>query len=165
VAYVYYIPLHIAGPISPFNSWCFQVAVAPAKPVISLSQWFLGFLRVGASTLLLELLLHVWYYVSINNNRTWSISYMAIGKAMPGWEVAWGGLFTLQFMYLKFLVIWRFFRLWSRADGVDVTENMGRCVNNNFTFAGFWRQWHSSLNKWIVKYLYIPLGGTRTQVN
>jgi len=48
-------------------------------------------------------------------------------------------------------------------DGIDSPENMNRCVNNNFTFTGFWRSWHGSLNKWIVRYLYIPLGGTKTQ--
>jgi len=40
---------------------------------------------------------------------------------------------------------------------------MNRCVNNNFTFQGFWRSWHASFNKWTVRYLYIPLGGRSTQ--
>jgi D-alanyl-lipoteichoic acid acyltransferase DltB (MBOAT superfamily) len=26
---------------------------------------------------------------------------------------------------------------------------------------GFWRGWHSSFNQWLVRYLYIPLGGSR----
>lgn len=26
---------------------------------------------------------------------------------------------------------------------------------------GFWRNWHSSFNAWLVRYLYIPLGGNR----
>lgn len=65
-------------------------------------------------------------------------------------------------------------------------ENMKRCVNNNFSFEGFWRQWHATLNKWIIRYMcrsrcichqpewaapscsfafrYIPLGGRRTQM-
>jgi hypothetical protein len=30
---------------------------------------------------------------------------------------------------------------------------MKRCVNNNFSFEGFWRQWHSTLNKWIIRYM------------
>ena len=40
---------------------------------------------------------------------------------------------------------------------------MLRCVNNNYTFAGFWRQWHATLNKWILRYIYIPLGGSSSQ--
>jgi D-alanyl-lipoteichoic acid acyltransferase DltB (MBOAT superfamily) len=30
---------------------------------------------------------------------------------------------------------------------------MKRCVNNNFSFEGFWRQWHATLNKWIIRYM------------
>lgn len=26
---------------------------------------------------------------------------------------------------------------------------------------GFWRGWHSSFNQWLVRYLYVPLGGNR----
>ena len=67
------------------------------------------------------------------------------------------------YRYLKFLAIWRLFRCWALADGMQPPENMRRCVNNNYTFSGFWRSWHASLNKWIVRYLYIPLGGRRSQ--
>jgi len=35
---------------------------------------------------------------------------------------------------------------------------MNRCMNNCYTFSGFW-----SLNKWIIRYMYVPLGGRRTQ--
>jgi D-alanyl-lipoteichoic acid acyltransferase DltB (MBOAT superfamily) len=31
---------------------------------------------------------------------------------------------------------------------------------NNYSPLGFWRSWHRSYNLWIVRYLYIPLGGT-----
>ncbi|EKX41640.1 hypothetical protein GUITHDRAFT_49807, partial [Guillardia theta CCMP2712] len=42
---------------------------------------------------------------------------------------------------------------------------MKRCVNNNYSFSGFWRQWHASLNAWIIRYMYIPLGGRKTQAS
>lgn len=32
---------------------------------------------------------------------------------------------------VQFLVIWRFFRMWALADGVQVPENMMRCICNN----------------------------------
>ncbi|CAE7740794.1 gup1 [Symbiodinium sp. CCMP2592] len=62
-------------------------------------------------------------------------------------------------MWLKFLCIWRFARLWALCDGIDVPENMQRCVCNNYSLSGFWRGWHASFNRWLVRYLYIPLGG------
>jgi len=108
--------------------------------------------------LLIEVALHYEYYYSINQYRAFQ------WIPMPPWEVAWAGYFTLNFMFTKFLVIWRFFRLWALGDGIDTIENMNRCVNNNYTFQGFWRQWHASLNGWIVRYLYVPLGGSKSQV-
>ena len=29
------------------------------------------------------------------------------------------------------------------------------------TLQGFWKGWHSSFNLWLVRYLYLPLGGAR----
>eukprot|EP00163_Fabomonas_tropica_P012752 TRINITY_DN2410_c0_g1_i1.p1 TRINITY_DN2410_c0_g1~~TRINITY_DN2410_c0_g1_i1.p1 ORF type:complete len:126 (-),score=7.29 TRINITY_DN2410_c0_g1_i1:375-752(-) len=73
------------------------------------------------------------------------------------------GYLVLNFMWFKFLLIWRFFRLWGLCDGIDTTDNMERCVNNNMTFTGFWRGWHCSFNKFNVRYIYLPLGGKNTQ--
>ena len=44
---------------------------------------------------------------------------------------------------------------------MDPPENMIRCMANNYSALGFWRAWHRSYNLWIVRYLYIPLGGAR----
>ena len=33
---------------------------------------------------------------------------------------------------------------------------MKHCINSNYSFAGFWRLWHATLNKWIVRYMYVP---------
>jgi D-alanyl-lipoteichoic acid acyltransferase DltB (MBOAT superfamily) len=43
-------------------------------------------------------------------------------------------------------------------DLMQTTDNMKRCVCNNYTFAGFWRSWHASLHVWILRYMYLPLG-------
>lgn len=61
----------------------------------------------------------------------------------------------------KLLIIWRFFRIWGLVDGVDTCENMTRCMSNNYSGIGFWRSWHRSYNRWLVRYVYIPLGGKK----
>lgn len=38
---------------------------------------------------------------------------------------------------------------------------MNRCVFNNYSVAQFWKSWHSSFNIWIVRYIFIPLGGSK----
>ena len=39
-----------------------------------------------------------------------------------------------------------------------------RCVMNMYSTRQFWRAWHRSFNQWIVRYMYIPLGGRRFQL-
>lgn len=59
---------------------------------------------------------------------------------------------TLNVMWLKFLCLWRFARLWALLDGVECVENMQRCMNNNYSIVGFWKGWHASFNRWLVRY-------------
>jgi D-alanyl-lipoteichoic acid acyltransferase DltB (MBOAT superfamily) len=54
--------------------------------------------------------------------------------------------------------------MWALLDGVDPPENMVRCVANNYSTLGFWRSWHRSYNLWIVRYIYIPLGGAKRMI-
>jgi D-alanyl-lipoteichoic acid acyltransferase DltB (MBOAT superfamily) len=53
---------------------------------------------------------------------------------------------ALLLLYCRFtaalLLLCCCFRCWALADGMDPPENMRRCVNNNYSFAGFWRAWH-----------------------
>ena len=64
-------------------------------------------------------------------------------------------------MWLKFAVIWRTFRLAALLEGIDPPENMVRCFANNYDIEGFWKGWHSSFNRWLVRYMYVPMGGTK----
>jgi protein-cysteine N-palmitoyltransferase HHAT len=36
---------------------------------------------------------------------------------------------------------------------------MVRCMANNYSTLAFWRAWHRSYNLWIIRYIYIPVGG------
>ena len=101
----------------------------------------------------MELVLHYLYAV-------------AIGKSQPDWsqyspfQLSMLGYFNLHIIWLKLLIPWRFFRLWALLDGIDPPENMVRCMSDNYSALAFWRGWHRSLNRWIVRYIYIPLGGS-----
>ena len=43
------------------------------------------------------------------------------------------------------------------ADGFETVENMHRCMSNNYSVQGFWRGWHRSYNRWIIRYNFFPL--------
>lgn len=55
-------------------------------------------------------------------------------------------------------------RLMALVDGLDPPENMPQFFANNFDVEGFWKGWHASFNLWLVRYLYIPLGGARARL-
>jgi len=67
----------------------------------------------------------------------------------------------MAYLWLKFCVIWRLFRLWSLLDDIDVYDNQKRCVFISYSFEFFWRSWHRSFNRWLVRYVYVPLGGRK----
>ncbi|KAI5022329.1 hypothetical protein ZWY2020_059059 [Hordeum vulgare] len=71
---------------------------------------------------------------------------------------------VLIFMWLKFFLIWRYFRFWSLVGGVETPENMPRCINNCHDLESFWKSWHASFNRWLVRYVYIPLGGSKRKL-
>ena len=168
LAYVFYPPLYLSGPIITFNSFCSHVA-RPQKDH-GIKKLFLYFLRFGFSFLIMEFFCSYFYMGILNHfavgyNDKWSRNETMIAIVSNGGKdiepLMFFTYFSLTFLWFKFMLIWRFFRLWALCDGVNPPENMKRCMSNNFTIRGFWRGWHCSFNKFLVRYVYIPLGGSR----
>jgi D-alanyl-lipoteichoic acid acyltransferase DltB (MBOAT superfamily) len=150
IAYVLYSPLYLAGPILTFNDYVSQQRYT--APSLTRSRTMLYGVRFLLTLLCMELILHYIYAV-------------AISKASPNWSLFTPGqlsmlaFFNLHIIWLKLLIPWRFFRFWALLDGIDPPENMVRCMSNNYSASAFWRGWHRSYNRWIVRYIYVPLGG------
>ncbi|KAI4203344.1 MAG: hypothetical protein LQ350_001865 [Teloschistes chrysophthalmus] len=150
-AYILYSPLYLAGPILTFNDYISQLRYRPQS--ITSDRTTLYGIRFIISLLTMEVMLHFIYAV-------------AISKSQPAWEIytpfqlSMLGYFNLHIIWLKLLLPWRFFRLWALLDGIDPPENMVRCMSDNYSALAFWRGWHRSFNRWIVRYIYIPLGGS-----
>jgi len=92
----------------------------------------------------------IFYYntfLSLDGLTLWILSY-----------------WMLKVTYLKFLVIWRFYRFFALLDGIETPENLNRCMSNNFTISGFWRSWHRSWYIWLLRYVYHPLGGSKNSI-
>lgn len=151
--YILYPPLFIAGPIMTFNDFTSQLR-RPCR--IETGTVVRYAIRFGVSLLTMELILHFIYVNAIKDSKAW------VG-ATP-LQLSMIGFWNLIIVWLKLLIPWRFFRLWAMADGVEAPENMVRCMANNYSTLGFWRSWHRSYNLWIVRYIYVPLGGSRNQI-
>jgi D-alanyl-lipoteichoic acid acyltransferase DltB (MBOAT superfamily) len=150
-AYAMYSPLYLAGPIVTFNDWISQQRYKPHS--ITTKRTTMYAIRFIVVLLTMEIMIHYMYMV-------------AIFHAKPDWsqytpaQLSMMGFFNLKHIWLKLLIPWRFFRLWALLDGIDPPENMVRCMSDNYSVMQFWRGWHRSFNKWSLRYLYIPLGGS-----
>lgn len=151
IAYAVYAPLYLAGPILSFNDYISQLKFPPAS--IETARTIKYGIRFLLCLLAMELLLHYDYCVAISKgNPVWS-DYTPAQLSLLSY-------FNLHVLWLKLLLPWRFFRLWSLMDGIDPPENMIRCLSDNPSTVAFWRGWHKSYNRWLIRYLYVPLGGS-----
>ncbi|EAQ92654.1 hypothetical protein CHGG_00889 [Chaetomium globosum CBS 148.51] len=151
LAYAIYAPLYLTGPIITFNDYISQQRYQPAT--LSASRTLKYAIRFALVLLAMELVLHYDYVGAISKSRPdWS-SYTPA-------QISLLSYFNLHIIWLKLLLPWRFFRLWSLVDGIDPPENMLRCVSNNYSTLSFWRGWHRSYYRWLLRYIYIPLGGS-----
>ncbi|KAI9197313.1 MBOAT, membrane-bound O-acyltransferase family-domain-containing protein [Polychytrium aggregatum] len=148
--YALYVPLFMAGPILSFNDFVAQTKTWSLRltkaTLVYAARW------IGV-VVLMEVMQHTLYVVAIAKSKAWD-------GFTPAQIVA-VGFINLKFIWMKLLIIWRFFRLWAMADGIETTENMNRCMTNNYSAMGFWRSWHRSFNRWLIRYVYAPLGGAQ----
>ncbi|WVO15491.1 hypothetical protein L204_103149 [Cryptococcus depauperatus] len=153
IAYCLYPPLYIAGPIMTFNDFIWQIR--NPIPISAKTRLSYG-IRFLFCLLTLESILHTMYVVAIKDTAAWSYDTPA--------ELSMIGFWNLIIVWLKLLIPWRAFRFWALLDGMEPPENMVRCVANNYSTLGFWRSWHRSYNLWIVRYIYVPIGGSKNVI-
>ncbi|KAK3030387.1 hypothetical protein RJ639_038915, partial [Escallonia herrerae] len=155
LCYLLYAPLYIAGPVISFNAFASQLDTPQKNYSLREVAWY-G-LRWGFSLLLMELMTHFFYYnaFAISVRLLVASPYQFPNKSFTP---------VLNFMWLKFFLIWRYFRFWSLISGIETPENMPRCINNCHNLESFWKNWHASFNKWLVRYMYIPLGGSQRKL-
>ena len=127
--YCMYPPLYMAGPIMTFNSFASQ-ALAP----LPIRRWqvLLYGARWLAAWAALEALTHTVAPNAMAKHRV--LDYLSQRGMLITTPLHYAcvGFWVLVFMWLKFLVIWRFFRLAALAAGSEPPENMLRCVCNNY---------------------------------
>ncbi|KAK8181962.1 glycerol:H+ symporter [Phyllosticta capitalensis] len=153
IAYALYSPLYLTGPILTFNDYISQQRYR--APSITRQRTTLYAIRFIVALLTMEVVCHYIYAVAIFHVQPDWAAYTPFQLSMLGY-------FNLHHIWLKLLLPWRFFRLWALLDGIDPPENMVRCMSDNYSALAFWRGWHRSFNRWIVRYIFIPIGGSRS---
>ncbi|KAI6250699.1 Membrane-bound O-acyltransferase GUP1 [Erysiphe necator] len=154
LAYSLYAPLYLAGPIITFNDYISQTKHTSAS--IETSRTIKYGFRFLLCLLATELFLHLNYCVAISKGNPNWLDYTAAQLSLLSY-------FNLHVLWLKLLLPWRLFRLWSLIDQIDPPENMIRCLSDHPSTIAFWRGWHRSFNRWLIRYLYGPLGGASSK--
>ncbi|CCF59047.1 hypothetical protein KAFR_0G00140 [Kazachstania africana CBS 2517] len=153
-SYILYAPLFIAGPIITYNDYIYQSY--HTLPSINIKRISIYMLRFIVIVLTMEVFSHYIYVDAASKVMAWEHN--------TPFELSMIGLFILNITSFKMTIVWRFFRLWALVDGIDAPENMIRLIDNNYSTQGFWRAWHRSYNKWLIRYVYVPLGGSHRRV-
>ncbi|TPP50940.1 MBOAT, membrane-bound O-acyltransferase family protein [Leishmania donovani] len=149
-AYVLFPPLYLAGPMSSFNAFVSHMRVpSTSMPLRKMVRYAFGILRIYITE---YTLLHFVHIPCLG-------SYAFVILRMTLLEQAHFLFYMLAYLWLKFSFIWKSSRLFAMFSGIEVPEDMRRCFGNTLTVRGFWRDWHASFNLWIVRYMYIPMGG------
>ena len=161
IIYIFYPPFYFSGPIIMYHSFIFQLNhykenrhndMFFPKKILYLLQCIFIFI-------VFEIFNHYLYVNAIMTNKNNKWLFEEFRKNNSYFNLSYLAFNNLVFIYLKFSLIWKLARYWGWADGIISEENMNRCIYNNYSFEGFWRQWHRSYNIWLIRYIYVPLGG------
>ncbi|KAM3862776.1 protein-cysteine N-palmitoyltransferase HHAT [Diretmus argenteus] len=153
-SYSFYHPLFYNGPIITYKDYVQQMrrpAEESEKAVFSYLVLRAG--RIAVWWIIAEYMIHVMYMHSIQTNET----YIEI---LPPWALGGLALALVQFFYVKYLVLFGLPSILATLDNL-VPPKLPRCVSIMYSFTGMWRHFDEGLYRWLIRYIYVPLGGSR----
>jgi D-alanyl-lipoteichoic acid acyltransferase DltB (MBOAT superfamily) len=153
-AYLLYAPLYLAGPVIGFNCFIHQLRSRYTQISMNAVSRLIG--SVIFTHFLTFTLSYVYYNACLEN--------LDIYHEFEAWEMISAALFIGWFMYSKFYMIWTFMQAWAEIDGIQTPNNVKGFFIPCYTFRDFWRSWNVSVHLWVMRYIYQPLGGTRSQL-
>ncbi|KAM5238624.1 protein-cysteine N-palmitoyltransferase HHAT isoform 1-T1 [Ctenodactylus gundi] len=154
LAYIFYYPVFHNGPILNFPEFIKQMQhpeLCSLKDSLCILARGLG--RLLCWWLLAELMIHLLYMHAIYSSARLlgTVSYWTLGGL---------ALAQVLFFYVKYLVLFGVPALLMRLDGLHPPP-LPRCVSTMFSFTGMWRYFDVGLHNFLIRYVYIPLGGSQ----
>ena len=158
INYIFYLPLMFNGPIINYNSFIFQIGIwkDSQHSILVKMNKILYALKLLLLMLIMEVYNHFLFPIFLFRNDN---NIIEPNSEITLFYYCFICLNILTFLWLKYAIIWKFSRLLAWSDGIFVEENMNRMIYDIFSLEEFFRGFNRSLNRWIVRYLYIPLGG------
>uniref|UniRef100_A0A8C3WEP6 Hedgehog acyltransferase n=1 Tax=Catagonus wagneri TaxID=51154 RepID=A0A8C3WEP6_9CETA len=119
----------------------------------SFSILVLGLGRLLFCWWLVELMVHLMYTHAI-------CSSVPLLSTVSCWTLGGLALAQVLFFYVKYLVLFGVPALLMRLDGLTPPPPP-RCVSTMFSFTGMWRYFDVGLHGFLVRYVYVPAGGSQ----
>ncbi|XP_050807843.1 protein-cysteine N-palmitoyltransferase HHAT isoform X6 [Gopherus flavomarginatus] len=157
LAYMFYYPVFHNGPIITFSEFTKQMKRQEACSLkIKLCILLLDIVRIFLWWWLAELMIHLMYIHAIYS----SSSHL---EAVSYWTLGGLALAQVLFFYVKYLVLFGIPALIIRMDGLK-PPTLPRCVSTMHSFTGMWRSFDVGLHHFLIRYIYIPVGGSHGSV-
>ncbi|XP_072293078.1 protein-cysteine N-palmitoyltransferase HHAT isoform X2 [Eucyclogobius newberryi] len=154
-SYTFYHPFFYNGPIITYKDYI-QHIKRPAEELgrvrAACKFLILRTLRIALWWGIAEYMIHAMFMHSIQSNET----YLEI---LPPWALGGLALALVQFFYVKYLVLFGLPSMLATMDGL-IPPKLPRCVSIMHTFTGMWRHFDEGLYRWLIRYIYVPLGGS-----
>ena len=159
INYIFYLPLLYNGPLINYNSFIFQLNIikdSKHNDLIKMNKilYFLKFLLIFT---IMEVYNHFLFPIFLFRNGYTTLE--PNNSEVSLFYYCFICFNILTFIWLKYAVIWKFWRLLAWCDGIYVEENMNRIIYDIYSLEEFFRGMNRSLNRYLVRYLYVPLGG------
>ena len=156
--YILYLPLLFNGPLINYNNFIFQLEIYKDSQHNNLFKMnkILYALKLLLLLVIMELYNHFLFPIFLFRD---GYNILQPNSEISLFYYCFICLNILTFIWLKFAIIWKFMRLLAWSEGIYVEENMNRIIYDIFSLEEFFRGMNRSFNRWVVRYLYIPLGG------
>ncbi|MBN3312835.1 HHAT palmitoyltransferase, partial [Atractosteus spatula] len=165
-AYVFYHPLFTNGPIMNFgdvsnvgNSYLINCCADNFVHVLQNNKTNTDYL--WNNTLVHNTLIHIWLQMEQQIPCVRIPGLMTDSESE--WKICGLALAQVLFFYVKYLVLFGVPSLVVRLDGIE-SPKLPRCVSTMYSFTGMWRHFDVGLYRWLVRYIYVPLGGSHNGV-
>jgi alginate O-acetyltransferase complex protein AlgI len=150
LAFIFFFPTMVAGPIKRYQDFIPCLRNPSTDWAL---DWNRGITRI--LTGLVKKFAVADLLTSLTNHLNRTDIAQAERWALPLWLFAYGWKIYFDFSAYSDIAIGS-----GRLFGLKIPENFDWPYFRT-NIAEFWRHWHMSLYKWLVDYVFIPLGGSR----
>lgn len=153
LAFVLFFPTMVAGPIKRYQDFAPKITQNDSDWAV---DWHRGISRILTGLVKKFAIADVLTAVTVHLNAV-DIAHASGRAALLIWIFAYGFKIYFDFSSYSDIAIGS-----ARLFGIRVPENFDSPYLQR-NIAEFWQHWHISLYRWLIDYIYIPLGGSRVQ--